>query len=183
MSLSPTINQPKASPKEKRFTFFRSRTLSGSSNESSNGGPASPGLSPRSLLDKVRKRSSQNEKTSSSNSLKIPSPPQVIIQQPKTNVSPNGHILSSTAPTASAAKAAAQAQSLRKRLSHSISEENDDQLNNEAMNNINTDLNYRTYHGATLKQKLLISNNYQRLLSPNLFNDPEAKVSCLILLF
>lgn len=176
MSLSPTINQPKASPKEKRFTFFRSRTLSGSSNESaSNGGPVSPGLSPRSLFDKVRKRSSQHEKTSSSNSLKIPSPPQVKIQQPQTNVSTNGHILSRTVPTASAAKAAAQAQSLRKRLSHSISEENDDQLNNEAMNNINSDLNYRTYHGATLKQKLLISNNYQRLLSPNLFNDPVVK--------
>lgn len=175
MSISPTINQPaKASPKEKRFAFFRSRTLSGSSNESN--GPSSPRLSPRSLFDKVRKRnSSNNEKTSTSSS----------VTQSASGPQTNSKTLTSAAPLAASAIAAAK--SLRKRLSHSISEENDDQLNNEATSNSNTDLNYKTFHGVTqsFKEKLLLCTNNnsknsikakQLLLSPNIFNDPN-KVS------
>lgn len=60
MSLNPNKN----SPKEKRpFTFFRSRTLSSSSADSSTGVSISPRISPRSLLDKVRKRSQSDAKS------------------------------------------------------------------------------------------------------------------------
>lgn len=60
MNLTPNKN----SPKEKRsFTFFRSRTLSSSSAESNNGLSTSPRISPRSLLDKVRKRSQSDAKS------------------------------------------------------------------------------------------------------------------------
>ncbi|RNA01427.1 5 -AMP-activated kinase subunit gamma-2 [Brachionus plicatilis] len=60
MNLPPNKN----SPKEKRsFTFFRSRTLSSSSADSTNGVSTSPRISPRSLLDKVRKRSQSDAKS------------------------------------------------------------------------------------------------------------------------
>lgn len=76
MNISPTQRN---SPKEKRtFTFFRSRTLSSSSNDSNNGsnitavnnnnnGSTSPRLSPRSLFDRVRKRSQSDALAASSN--------------------------------------------------------------------------------------------------------------------
>ena len=153
MSISPTINSPKStnSPKEKRFTFFsRSRTISGSSNEST--GPSSPRLSPRTLFEKVTRKRSQNEKSTSTSSLKMPPPfappPPSKVMQPLPVIQVNNDNV----------KAAAQAS--RKRLSHSISEENDVQLNDEANNN-HLDLNYQTFHGATqsFKQKLLNSND------------------------
>jgi hypothetical protein len=82
MNLSPITVLNRNSPKEKRtFTFFRSRTLSSSSTESNGGGggggggsggnsynstglgPPSPRLSPRTLFDKVRKRSQSDVKS------------------------------------------------------------------------------------------------------------------------
>lgn len=63
-NISMNLNPDKNSPKEKRsFTFFRSRTLSSSSADSSTGLSISPRISPRSLLDKVRKRSQSDAKS------------------------------------------------------------------------------------------------------------------------
>ena len=149
MSSSPS-QRGTNSPKEKRsFTFFRSRTLSGSSNESNSGGagggggqviPAStsPRLSPRSLFERVRKRSQSDAKSpssvdtvsatntsngsahnvntvTSSTSMQIP-------------VSPNSSL---NVPTQQQAKKSSNGPPIigsiiRKHLSHSISEEKDE---------------------------------------------------------
>jgi hypothetical protein len=138
------------SPKEKRsFTFFRSRTLSASSNDSSNNGAVlasatvnnnnnnngstSPRLSPRSIFDRVRKRSQSDAVNSSGGNNKSPQnsiehinqqkfqenlqlhlQQQLIIQQQKQLLEMNG-----------------------RKLTHSISEENDADYYNDVNNNTN----------------------------------------------
>jgi hypothetical protein len=180
MSISPTINSPKStnSPKEKRsFTFFRSRTLSGSSNESS--GPSSPRLSPRSLFDKVRKRSQPDATKPLKDSLKAPTvvvapilPIETINNDGKKTLGPPIATNNTTV-------------SSRKRLSHSISEENDDQIHNETNNNY-SELNYKTYHGASqsFRYKLSSKNCQTKQLVENLSNmNVNNKVSLFFIIF
>lgn len=160
MSISPTVNSPKStnSPREKRFTFFRSRTLSGSSNESS--GPSSPRLSPRSLFDKVRKRSSNDVKNAHNSPQSQPTASNLTVNE-------NG-VKKTLGPPLTSNNGV----SSRKRLSHSISEENDDTTVNDANNNDFTEINYRTYHGTqSLKVKPSSStNNQTKQLISNLNN-------------
>jgi len=114
MSLSSPNSQSRNSPKEKRgFTFFRSRTLSNSSNESSGGGGGSgngsPKVSPRSLFDRVRRRSQSDKSQQSIDYVNNSSGNNTL--PASLSVNKNGII--------------------RKHLSHSISEENDEVLNDE----------------------------------------------------
>ncbi|CAF0727100.1 unnamed protein product [Brachionus calyciflorus] len=122
----------KNSPKEKRsFTFFRSRTLSSSSTDSNNGPSTSPRISPRSLLDKVRKRSQSDVKSQQSvdnldNSQKnlqfnLQQQYQQQQQQQLLLKKSNGQL---NAPVP-----------MRQRLSHSISEENENVYNEINTNN------------------------------------------------
>lgn len=141
MSVTPTtMTSPKnhTSPKEKRsFSFFRTRTLSTSSNEASSG-PSSPRLSPRTLFDKVKNKITQSDSKSSNTS-------------GDNSNNTNGKKNSGPPIAPSAAK------STHKRLSHSISEEKDD-YNNNSTDTLKkgsrgektyTDINYQTYHGTT----------------------------------
>lgn len=164
MNSSPNQRQ---SPKEKRtFTFFRSRTLSNSSNESagtsSTSGLASavappstsPRLSPRSIFDKVRKRSQSDVKSpptleqinasnlnssiggsgSGINSGVGPATPRTPSQQDLFIKKLNG---SGNSDSGGSMVTKSRAGSLRKNLGHSISisEENDETIFTE----LNTD--------------------------------------------
>jgi hypothetical protein len=158
MSISPQ-------PKEKRsFQFFRTRTLSSSSTESggggggggggnNGGGTISPRVSPRSIFDKVvRKRSQTDIKPSNSieqiNQLQLnlqmhlqQQLQQQQLQQQQAQVRKkivNGHVVNVS----------------RKHLSHSISEEKDEEAN-ESM----TELNYRTFHGVPTNAIKINSNS------------------------
>lgn len=152
MNLSPSNRN---SPKEKRsFTFFRSRTLSSSSNESNGGGggggsggggqSTSPRLSPRSIFDKVRKRSQSDAKSqtsvdqlsnnNSNNSLNVhqhnlqlhlQQQLQEQLLQQQQQLLKNKNILPQQIVNGL----------VRKHLSHSISEENDEAIHNELNNN------------------------------------------------
>jgi len=143
MNISPTQRN---SPKEKRtFTFFRSRTLSNSSNDSSNGinnGSTSPRLSPRSLFDRVRKRSQSDALASNNKSpqssleqinqqkyqenLQLHLQQQLALQQQRQLSQPNGHYYHH-----------------HRKLNHSISEEKDTDYHND-FNNNNGDSNWLT---------------------------------------
>ena len=157
MSSSPS---QKNSPKEKRsFTFFRTRTLSSSSNESTGGGggnsgggggilSTSPRLSPRSIFDRVRKRSQSDAKSQSSVD-------HVVGSYSSNNGSINNvnsiHSSSNSSSINSNNLSVQQQQQqqnkksnggppiigniIRKHLSHSISEENDEAIYLDSSNN------------------------------------------------
>ncbi len=136
------------SPKEKRtFSFFRSRTLSNSSSESTGGNAnnpnalsnsgGSPGISPRALFERVRKRSQSDAKSQNSvdavhgGSFK---------ETHSNNASPNGatNMLYVTKKASSSSSSGVHGGSIiRKHLSHSISEEKDDETHSDSLNKIN----------------------------------------------
>ncbi len=175
MNLSPISILNRSSPKEKRtFTFFRSRTLSSSSTESNSGGgggggsggnsyngqgvgPPSPRLSPRTLLDKVRKRSQSDVKSQPSvdhvstlqHNLQMHLQQQLqekLLMQQQEQF--QQHLLLkrqmlnsnlSQAPIASSSNAilSVSINGGRKHLNHSISEENDESIINEEQDSLN----------------------------------------------
>lgn len=108
----PSSSKSVTSPREKRFSFFRTRHLSAPS-ETSSSSSSSPKLSPRTLFDKVKNK---------------------LVPSSSNNNTSYGPSCGST----------------RKRLSHSISEERDEEseMHNES--------HYRTFHGlpSNLKTKL-----------------------------
>lgn len=176
MSTNASSSGQRQSPKEKRsFTFFRSRTLSNSSNDSSSGAAAaaaaaagmssspggptvpspssqsstSPRLSPRTLFDKVRKRSQSDAKTpptidhvggqvygaggvvtptGSNSSLRQQAQENAAIFN---NKKINGAASGSPSEQYHQMLSKSRASSLRKHLSHSISEENDEVIYTE----------------------------------------------------
>jgi hypothetical protein len=169
MNLSPITVLNRNSPKEKRtFTFFRSRTLSSSSTESNGGGggsggnsynstglgPPSPRLSPRTLFDKVRKRSQSDVKSQPSvdqiglntfqHNLQMHLQQQLqeklLLQQQeqfqqhlllkKQMLNANANAQQSL-PAPSNAIISVSINGGRKHLNHSISEENDESIINE----------------------------------------------------
>lgn len=166
MSSSPS---QRSSPKEKRsFTFFRSRTLSSSSNESTGGGgtnsggganlvSTSPRLSPRSIFDRVRKRSQSDAKSQQS----VESLSSSVGNGSQTNVNTTSTVNHSTSQSININNGSTSINNhsnnanlnvpnqvkkstgppiigsiIRKHLSHSISEEKDE----SAHNNNNSDI-------------------------------------------
>lgn len=149
MNLSPTQRN---SPKEKRsFTFFRSRTLSSSSTDSNTGVPStSPRLSPRSLFDKVRKRSQSDAKSqpsvdqisasagSNSNNYNLNIHQQNLqynLQQQLLLQQQQQLLLSQQVRAESGPRSVSSGTSVRKHLSHSISEENDEAVRGDCYSN------------------------------------------------
>lgn len=127
MNLTPNN---KNSPKEKRsFTFFRSRTLSSSSTDSNNGQSTSPRISPRTLLDKVRKRSQSDVKSQQSvdNISESNRILQYNLQQHYQQQQQQQQMLLKKANAQSAVNSGSG--SMRKHLSQSISEENENVYN------------------------------------------------------
>lgn len=134
MNLSPTNRN---SPKEKRtFTFFRSRTLSSSSTDSNGGQSTSPRISPRSLFDKVRKRSQSDVKTPPPID-PGPSGPNGSNQNIYQQQQQQQQQLHQQHQQLLLLKKSINGNSVRKHLSHSISEENDEAISNEYINNSN----------------------------------------------
>ena len=166
MNLSPT-------PKEKRpFTFFRSRTLSSSSTESTGGGGSgggggggggstgggnvSPRISPRSIFDKVVRKRSQSDVKSSSSVEPISNLNQFQhnLQQHLQQQLLQQQLLQQKMGSSEPAKQQQQQQKRingqvvtvnRKHLSHSISEEKDEEYNEPSY----IESNYKTFHGVT----------------------------------
>ena len=175
MNLSPISVLNRSSPKEKRtFTFFRSRTLSSSSTESNSGGggggsgsggnsyngqgvgPPSPRLSPRTLFDKVRKRSQSDVKSQPSvdhvntfqHNLQMHLQQQLqeklFMQQQEQfqqHLLLKKQMLSSNASqppiVSSNAILSVTINGGRKHMNHSISEENDESIINEEQDSLN----------------------------------------------
>ena len=207
MNLSPISIIRRNSPKEKRtFTFFRSRTLSSSSTESTGGGggngsggnsytggngPPSPRLSPRTLFDKVRKRSQSDVKSQASveqvglNTYqqnlqlhlqqqlqeKLLMQQQELMQQQmllKRQLQPPGNGLSSSSNgSGSNNNLAVAINGGRKHLNHSISEENDESISNEDLDTSQYKLtHYQSLHHQQQTRQQPIDIMYS-MSSPN----------------
>lgn len=190
---SPSMNISPQTKEKRSFQFFRSRTLSSSSTESSSGvGSAgaggsitnilttSPRLSPhRSFFDKVRKRSNSDVKASNSidqingnlnqfqHNLQKHLQEQLLKdQQQKLKkdelISPKQRIINSLAVNIN-----------RKHLSHSISEECDDEYSEHNKQESNL---ARTFHGPTSSAMKINFNSKNRPTPPKHkldFNQPS----------